>query len=212
MRNRWIGVIVGLVALAAAIWAYPQLPPRVATHWNIRGEADGYSGRFVGAFVMPLVILAVAGIARVLPKIDPKGRNYPKFHDTYWLLINGVLIVVGVLHLAVLGNAVGAPVPIQRVIPFALGFLFVVVGNYLGRVQPNWFLGIRTPWTLSSDTVWRKTHRLGAWVFVIAGLLFMASAFVPAARGGAPLVVVIIGLVMVPVFYSLYLWLRERAS
>lgn len=212
MRNRWIGVIVGLVALAAAIWAYPQLPPRVATHWNIRGEADGYSGRFVGAFVMPLVILAVAGIARVLPKIDPKGRNYPKFHDTYWLLINGVLIVVGVLHLAVLGNAVGAPVPIQRVIPFALGFLFVVVGNYLGRVQPNWFLGIRTPWTLSSDTVWRKTHRLGAWVFVIAGLLFMASAFGPAARGGAPLVVVIIGLVMVPVFYSLYLWLRERAS
>jgi immunity protein, SdpI family len=212
VRNRWIGVIVGLVALAAAIWAYPQLPPRVATHWNIRGEADGYSGRFVGAFVMPLVILAVAGIARVLPRIDPKGKNYPKFHDTYWLLINGVLIVLGVLHLAVLGNAIGAPVPIQRVIPIALGFLFIVVGNYLGRVQPNWFLGIRTPWTLSSDTVWRKTHRLGAWVFVIAGLLFMASAFMPAARGGVPLVAVIVGLLMVPVFYSLYLWLRERAS
>jgi uncharacterized membrane protein len=212
VRNRWIGIIVGAVTLAAAIWAYPQLPPRMPTHWNFHGEADGYSGRFVGAFVMPLAILALAGIAHVLPRIDPKGKNYPKFHDTYWLLINGILIFMGVMCLAVLGNAIGAPVPIQRVMPIALGFLFIVIGNYLGRVQPNWFLGIRTPWTLSSDTVWRKTHRLGAWVFVIAGLLFMGSAFVPGGRGAVPLAVIVIGLVLVPVLYSLYLWMRERAS
>jgi uncharacterized membrane protein len=210
VRNRWIGIIVGAVTLAAAIWAYPQLPPRMATHWNIHGQADGYSGRFVGAFVMPLAILALAGIAHILPKIDPKGRNYPKFHDTYWLLINGIVIFMGVMYLAVLGNAIGAPVPIQRVLPIALGFLFIVIGNYLGRVQPNWFLGIRTPWTLSSDTVWRKTHRLGAWVFVIAGALFIVSAFVPGGRGAVPLAVVIVGLVLVPVLYSLYLWMRER--
>jgi len=212
VRNRWIGVIVATVAFAAAIWAYPQLPPRVATHWNIRGEVDGYSGRFAAAFIIPLAILVLAGVAHVLPKIDPKRANYPKFLDTYWLLINGILIFMGAIYLAVLGNAIGAPVPIQRVIPIALGFLFIIIGNYLGRVQPNWFLGIRTPWTLSSDTVWRKTHRLGAWVFVIAGVLFMASAFVPGARGAVPLAVIIMGLVLVPVVYSLYLWMRERAS
>jgi len=212
VRNRWIGVIVGAGALAAAIWAYPQLPPRIPSHWNIHGEVDGYAGRFVGAFVMPLVILAVAGIAHVLPKIDPKGQNYPKFHDTYWLLINGILIFMGVMYLAVIGNAIGAPIPVQQVLPAALGFLFIILGNYLGRVQPNWFLGIRTPWTLSSDTVWRKTHRLGAWVFVIAGILFIVSAFVPGARSGVPLAAIIVGLVMVPVLYSLYLWMRERAS
>jgi uncharacterized membrane protein len=212
VRNRWIGVIVAAVALGAAVWAYPHLPPRVATHWNFRGEADGYSGRFVAAFVMPLAILGLTGLAHVLPRIDPKHANYPKFLDTYWLLINGILIFMGVVSLAVLGNAIGAPVPIQRVMPVALGFLFIVIGNYLGRVQPNWFLGIRTPWTLSSDTVWRKTHRLGAWVFVIAGVLFMASALVPDARGAVPLAVIIVGLVMIPVVYSLYLWMRERAS
>jgi uncharacterized membrane protein len=212
MRNRWIGLIVAGIALAAAIWAYPQLPPRVATHWNFRGEADGYSGRFVAAFVFPLAILLFAGLAHVFPKIDPKGKNYPKFDDTYWLLINGVLIFAGVMHLALLGNAIGAPVSIRRVMPVALGFLFIVVGNYLSRVQPNWFLGIRTPWTLSSDTVWRKTHRLGGRVFVIAGVLFMASALVPRARDAVPLAVVIIVLVMTPVLYSLYLWMRERSS
>jgi uncharacterized membrane protein len=212
VRNRWIGVVVAAITLAAAIWAYPQLPPRIPSHWNFRGEVDGYSGRFVGAFVIPLAILALAGIAHVLPRIDPKRANYPKFLDTYWLLINGILIFMGALYLAVIGNALGAPVPIQRVVPIALGFLFIIIGNYLGRVQPNWFLGIRTPWTLSSDTVWRKTHRLGAWVFVIAGVLFIASAFVPGTRGAVPLAVIIMGLVLVPVVYSLYLWMRERAS
>jgi len=212
VRNRWIGLIVAAITLAAAIWAYPRLPPRVPSHWNIRGEVDGYSGRFVAAFVFPLAILALAGLAHVLPKIDPKGKNYLKFNDTYWLLINGILIFMGVVNLAVLGNAIGAPVPIQRVMPIALGFLFVVIGNYLGRVQPNWFIGIRTPWTLSSDTVWRKTHRLGAWVFVIAGILFMGSAFVPSARGMVPLAVVIMVLVLTPVLYSLYLGMRERSS
>ena len=182
----------------------------VAAPWSLRGEADGYSGRLAGAFLMPLAILALAGLAHVLPKIDPKRADYPKFLDTYWLLINGILIFMGVAYLAVLGNAIGAPVPIQRVMPVALGFLFIIIGNYLGRVQPNWFLGIRTPWTLSSDTVWRKTHRLGAWVFVLAGLLFMASAFMPAVRGGVPLAVSLIGLVLIPVVYSLYLWMRER--
>lgn len=123
MRNRWIGLIVAGIALAAAIWAYPQLPPRVATHWNFRGEADGYSGRFVAAFVFPLAILLLAGLAHVFPKIDPKGKNYPKFDDTYWLLINGVLIFAGVMHLALLGNAIGAPVSIRRGDARRLGLL-----------------------------------------------------------------------------------------
>jgi uncharacterized membrane protein len=212
VRNRWIGLIVAAIALAVAVWAYPQLPPRVPSHWNIRGEVDGYAGRFVAAFVFPLAILLIAGLVHVFPKIDPKGANYPKFNDTYWLLINGILIFMGVVYLAVIGNALGAPIPIQRVMPVALGFLFIVLGNYLGRVQPNWFLGIRTPWTLSSDTVWRKTHRLGAWVFVIAGVLFIASALVPTVRSGVPLAVIILVLVMTPVLYSLYLWMRERSS
>ena len=211
MRNRWIGFVVAATALAAAVWAYPHLPPRVATHWNIRGEADGYSGRLVAAFVFPMAILGLAALVQILPKIDPKGKNYAKFDDTYWLLFNGVLVFMGVIYLAMIANAIGAPVPIRRVIPVAVGFLFLIVGNYLRRVQPNWFLGIRTPWTLSSDVVWRKTHRLGSWLFVLVGFIFIASALLPSATLGVPFAVVIMGLVLTPVLYSLYLWMRERS-
>jgi uncharacterized membrane protein len=204
--------VVAAISLAAGIWAYPRLPAEVATHWNFRGEPDGYSGRFVAAFVFPAAILVLAGLAWVLPKIDPRGRNYLKFHDTYWLLINGILLFMGFAHLMVLAAGAGYAVRIQTVMPIAVGFLFVVIGNYLARVQPNWFVGIRTPWTLSSDTVWRKTHRLGAWVFVIAGLLFMAMPFVPGAAGTIPFAVVVVGLILTPIVYSFYLWMRERSS
>jgi uncharacterized membrane protein len=212
VRNRWIGLVVAAISLAAGIWAFPRLPAEVATHWNFRGEPDGYSSRFVAAFVFPLAILVLAGLAWALPKIDPKGRDYLKFHDTYWLLINGILIFMGFAHLMVLAAGVGLAVRIQTVMPIAVGFLFVVIGNYLARVQPNWFVGIRTPWTLSSDTVWRKTHRLGAWVFVIAGLVFMAMPFVPGAAGTVPFALVVVGLILTPIVYSFYLWMRERSS
>ena len=212
MRNRWLGFIVAAIAIGVAIWAYPQLPPRVATHWNIRGEADGYSSPLMAAAIFPIVILVMAVVVHILPRIDPKGRNYPKFHGTYWLLMNGVLVFMGIMHAAIMASAVGLPVPMRQVIPLALGFLFIVVGNYLGRVEPNWFLGIRTPWTLSSDTVWRKTHRLGAWAFVAGGVFFMASAFVPIARSSALLGPTVAIVVLVPVLYSLYLWKQEQSS
>lgn len=212
MKRRWLGFVIVAVVLTAGIWAYPQLPARVATHWNLRGGPDGYSSRFVAAFVFPLALLALVGLAQILPRIYSKGRNYAKFQDTYWLLINGIVIVAGVMCVAILANGAGAPVSMRRVTPAALGFLFVVVGIYLGRVEPNWFLGFRTPWTLSSDTVWRKTHRLGGWLFVVAGLFFMASAALPDVFFGVPLLVAIAVLVGTPILYSLYLWWQEKRS
>lgn len=212
MRSRWLGFVIGLVVLVVAIWAYPQLPPRVPSHWNFRGEVDGYSARWVAAFVLPAAIFVMTGLMHLFPKIDPRGPNYAKFPDTYWFLMNGILLFMGFMSLAVLANGLGAPVPIGRVAPIGVGFLFVVIGNYLGRVQPNWFLGIRTPWTLSSDTVWRKTHRVGGRLFVLGGLLLMAAAFLPGVRAVIVFIVTMVVVAVVPLVYSFILWKRERAS
>lgn len=212
MRNRWLGFVVVLLVLAVGWWAYPHLPPRVPTHWNFRGEVDGYSSRFVATFVFPMVMLGLAALFQVLPKIDPRRRNYAKFSGTYWLIVNGILIFCGLVQALVLANGLGAPVSMGRILPIGVGFLMMVIGNVLGRVQPNWFVGIRTPWTLSSDEIWRKTHRLGGRLFVAGGILLMLSALVRGAFG-VPLIAALIAvLVLIPVLYSLYLWMRERST
>ncbi|MBI2401987.1 MAG: SdpI family protein [Gemmatimonadetes bacterium] len=212
MRSRWLGYIVAALAAAASAWAYPRLPPRVAIHWSLSGQPDGYGSKLLAAVLLPLMILAMRGLLSVLPRIDPKGENYPKFASTYWLIFNGVIVFFGVIHLAVLAYGLGAPVRMDRVVAAGVGVLLIVIGNYITRVEPNWFIGIRTPWTLSSDRVWRRTHRVGGWILVTGGALVVLSLFVPAGAA-LPILIATIALVaVVPVVLSYLWWRRERAG
>jgi len=105
----------------------------------------------------------------VLPKVDPRRENYAKFLDSYWLIANAILVFTGVAHALIIANGLGYTVQVDRLLPVGVGLLLAFLGNYLTRVEPNWFIGVRTPWTLSSDAVWRKVHRTAGWLFVIAG-------------------------------------------
>ncbi|MBI3982507.1 MAG: SdpI family protein [Gemmatimonadetes bacterium] len=209
MRSRWFGYVVAVVAAALSVWAYPQLPPEVATHWNVRGEPDGFSSRFWAVTALPAGILALRGVVAILPSIDPKGANYPKFVETYRLIFNGVLGFMLLVHVVIMANGVGYPVRVDRITVGGIGLLLVLIGNYLGRVEPNWFVGIRTPWTLSSDRVWRRTHRLGAWILVAGGSAIVLTVFLPAAT--MPIVIGLLAVVaVVPVVVSYLLWKREQ--
>lgn len=212
MRSRWLGFVVAALAAAVSAWAYPQLPPRVATHWGLSGQPDGYSSKLVAVVALPLLILGMRGLVSVLPRIDPKGENYQKFASTYFLIFNGVIVFLGVLHLAILGYGLGAPVRMDRVVAAGVGVLFMVIGNYLTRVEPNWFVGIRTPWTLSSERVWHRTHRVGGWILAAGGFLVVLTLFVPAGAA-LPIILTTVALVaVVPVVLSYLLWRRERAT
>jgi uncharacterized membrane protein len=210
MRSRWFGLVVAVLAAGISIWAYPHLPETIVTHWNLRGVPDGYSSRFWALALMPLVMLGMTGLLTVLPKIDPRRENYAKFIDSYWLIANAILVFMGVAHVLVLANGMGYLVQVDRLLPLGVGLLFAFLGNYLTRIEPNWFIGIRTPWTLSSDAVWRKTHRTGGWLFVIGGIVIATGAFAP--RGALlPLyVATLIVVVGIPVVQSYVLWKRER--
>ena len=200
MRNRWLGFVVAAVALALGVWAWPRLPARVPTHWNIHGVPDWYSSRLVAVLLMPGIVLALNGLFRILPLLDPRRVNYEKFQDTYWLIANALVIASGP----------GVPVAMARLMPVGIGLLFIVLGNSLARVQPTWFVGIRTPWTLSSDTVWRKTHRTGGFTFVIAGGVMITAAFVSGALVWVLLAAAAVLAVAVPVVQSYVLWRREQ--
>ena len=212
MRSRWFGLVIAALALIVSIWAYPQLPPTIATHWNVRGTADGFSGRATAVLIMPLVIIGLTGLFNVLPKLDPRRANYAKFIDTYWLIANAVILFILIGHGMIVATGLGVPVKIDRFMPIGVGLLFIVLGNFLTRVEPNWFIGIRTPWTLSSDTVWRKTHRTGGWLMVVGGFVLAASVFLPHGAFLPLLIAAILIVAVIPVVQSYVLWKREQSK
>jgi len=210
MRSRWFGLVIAAIAAGVSIWAYSQLPPTVATHWSLRGTPDGFSSRLVAVSIIPAVILVMTGLFTVLPRVDPRRENYAKFFDSYWLIANAILVFMGVAHVLILANGMGYTVQVDRLLPLGVGLLFAFLGNYLTRIEPNWFIGIRTPWTLSSDTVWRKTHRTGGWLFVIGGIVIAAGAFAPRGALLPLFVATLIVVAGIPVVQSYVLWKREQ--
>src|SRR5262249_2410823 len=142
MRSRWFGLVVALCSVAVTWWAWDQLPPHMATHWDASGHVNGDSSRAFGALFAPGLMGVLALLFQVLPRLDPRHRNYEKFIHTYWVIANSVVLFVGVVHVMVIGNAIGYPVAMSRVVPLGMGILFIALGNVLPRVEPNWFVGI----------------------------------------------------------------------
>jgi uncharacterized membrane protein len=210
MRSRWFGLVIAALAVALSVWAYPRLPATVATHWSLRGTPDGFSSRGWAVAIGPLMIVAITVLFNVLPKLDPRRENYATFLSSYWLIANAVIVFLLVAHAMILATGLGYSVRIDRLMPFGVGLLFIFLGNYLTRVEPNWFVGIRTPWTLSSNTVWRKTHRTGGGLMVIGGAVLAAGAFLPHGAFLPLLVTTLVIVAGIPIVMSYVLWRRER--
>ena len=210
MRSRWFGLVIAVLAAVISVWAYPRLPPTVATHWNLNGTPDGYSSRAWALSIIPIVLVAMTVVFNVLPKIDPRRENYAKFLSSYWLIANAVIVFLLVAHGMIIAAGLGFSVKVDRLMPLGVGLLFVFLGNYLTRVEPNWFIGIRTPWTLSSDTVWRRTHRTGGALMVIGGLILAISAFLPRPAFLVLFFATIVIVAVIPIVQSYVLWKREQ--
>lgn len=197
-------VCVALIVLVASLasWLYPILPDPVPTHWNLQGEVDGYMAKPWGVFAGPLIILGVWILLRVLPFVSPKGFRMESFFSVYRILLLATVSLEMLVVSAALLAAAGYSIGIVGFVSGLLGILFIVLGNYLGKVRRNFFLGIRTPWTLASEEVWQRTHRLAAWLFVLAGAVTLAGSLV--GWGGYVLLPAVLFAALVPVLYSLW--------
>lgn len=210
MRKLTPALLVLIAAAAFSFWAYPQLPAEVATHFDIQGDPDGWSSRLVAVVLMPAIALLLLGGFVLMPKIDPRRANYALFSPTYWAVANAALLLLLGMHVVVLGKAMGWNINMSRVVSIGIGGVFIVIGNLMSRVRPNWFMGIRTPWTLSSDTVWRKTHRFAGVAFLVAGLCFLASAFLNSAWTFYAAFGAAMAAALSSVVYSYIAWKREQ--
>lgn len=173
----WL-VIAGMFALAAISWS--GAPDRIPVHWNLDQQVDRYGGRFEGLLGIPLLTLGLYLLMLIVPRIDPGRANYPAFLGAFTTLRLALVVFMAALYAMIHLWIRGLEVGMNTVMPLLMGALFIVVGNLLGKLRPNWFIGIRTPWTLSSKDAWVRAHRLGGWVFIAGGLLFMVAGLVRA--------------------------------
>lgn len=208
--RKWYPAAIVAAAVAASLAAFGRMPERVPVHWDAAGNVDRYGSRLEGALLLPAVILLLAILIPVLPRIDPRRANYDKFRPTYHLVMNATLTLLLAIHLGALATGLGFAVPIGRLVPAGVGILFLVLGNALPRARPNWMFGIRTPWTLSNDRVWERTHRVGGYLMFGAGLAILLSALLPAGQASFA---ILIGAVVVvslgSVVYSYVAWRQE---
>lgn len=208
--RRWIPLLLIAATVLFSMVVYSRLPDPMVIHWNASGEPDGYGSRAFGTFLLPVVILFIWGMLLVIPRVDPRRANIAQFRGTYDLLVIAVVGVTCLLQVGILGSALGWPIQVGRLVPIAIGGLFMVLGALLPRFKSNFFFGIRTPWTLSSDAVWERTHRVGGVAMVAIGLLLIAAGVMGTAKwfyiaiGGAG------ALVMVVLVYSYLAWKSEQ--
>jgi uncharacterized membrane protein len=204
--RKWIPVLLVLAAVGASAAVYHTLPETIVIHWDLQGNPNGWSSRVVGAFAMPLVMVGVYAMMRFLPLVDPRRENYEKFQGTYEGLILTIMVFLLAIHIIVLRSAMGHPVAMQKVMPLSMGMLFIAIGNLLPRARSNFFVGIRTPWTLSSEKSWERTHRAGGYVFVLIGIMMAASVFMPIDMGWGVIGIIsgigVLGLIV----YSYSVW------
>ena len=201
---------VTLVLAAAVVGAalYDRLPDRVATHFDVHGRPDGFTGKLTAVVAEPATLALLGLVFFVLPRIAPKGFRLEPFLRVYEIIAVAVMAMIFLDMLLPLWLSLGHHVGADRAVTLSLGLLLIIVGNYLGKVTRNFFVGIRTPWTLASDEVWFRTHRLGGPLFVAGGAVILIAALAGGSHAMALTLTVIVTLALFLTVYSYVLYRR----
>jgi uncharacterized membrane protein len=202
-----------VVMLAISAWAWGQIPDdaQIPIHWGIDGQPDGFAPKAVGLLVPPFIALGLGALLAVVPMIEPRRENLRRSGGAYRVVWLGLLVLLLALHGAAVFAATGGSVDIAVLAAVAVGAMFLLIGNVLGKVRSNFMFGIRTPWTLTSDLAWNRTHRLAGRLMVALGLVIL-GATVLGMRGGVLFSIVGGGaatFVVAAFVYSYFVWRND---
>jgi uncharacterized membrane protein len=211
--TRWfyLSLLVTVAAFAGSWYVFEHrwndLPDRIPIHWNIHGQPDGFvpkTDAFSTFLLMPAIMAAIQVMTLVLPWLSPRHFKIEPFLNIYGYVMMVVTVLMGYIHAIMLGGSLVQELPVDRLMIGGLCFFFVLIGSVMGKVRRNFWMGVRTPWTLASEEVWDRTHRLTAWLFSAGGVSGMLIALL-----GLPLWLAFVGIIaaaLVPVLYSLVLY------
>ncbi len=200
-------ILLAVVGILFNFIAFFFLPDKVPLHFNLQGQPDRFGSKIAFSSIYGGVYLFILVLYLIIPAIDPK-RRLTLSQKGYNRIIFSLLIaflIFNLLHFLA-GRSKDLKVGLFNA---ALGILFILVGNYLPTIKPNYFVGIRTPWTLENEKVWKKTHRLGGWVFTLGGIIIALSALTPGKIRSWIMVLVIAFMAIVPLLYSYLYWAKK---
>jgi uncharacterized membrane protein len=201
-----IGLVIWTVIalqIIVAVYGFAVLPDTVPIHWGVNGQANGYGPKWIGTFLFPLISIGIYVLIRTLLVAGPRlgGReNMAANLQLVKIIQIGVLLFLLIVQLATTAQTLGVVFDMTTVIMLAFSVLFLFLGNYMGKIRRNFWMGIRTPWSLANAVVWERTHRLGGWLFVAVGLIGIPCSFIPSLR----LWGIIVPLIAVSIFLYIY--------
>ncbi|MHC5034903.1 MAG: SdpI family protein [Planctomycetota bacterium] len=170
-------IVAAMLVVSGGFWLKIPADQRVPVHWNLAGEPDRFGSKFEALLLIPLVAVGATVLFALLPLLEPRGLNLRRSAKAYAAVWMGVLGLLGIVHIWMAVNAAGGKASVPVVMVTSVGALLVWIGNYLPETRSNFFLGVKTPWTLSSDLSWNRTHRLAGKLFVLLGVGVVVLAF-----------------------------------
>jgi len=202
--------LILFATVALSFCSYPLLPDMVVSHWNFSGQANGWSSREFQVIFFPAFLFGLYLLLSLVPKFDPQAQRYLEFATVYRIIRNLILLMLFVVFVASTFANLGYTLNIGVIVASSVGLLMIALGNYFGKLKRNFFIGIRTPWTLSSENVWNKTHRLGSRLFIIWGLGLILSPWLNSSLAYIILFGGIIVMISWLMIYSYTLYKKEQ--
>ena len=194
------------IALILAIYFYPHSPSTMVTHWGFYGEPNGYSSKFFALFFMPILSVFLYLLFRFLPQTDPYQSNFKEFEKYFDIFINIFFVFLFYLYILTLVWNLVSPFNLTQFLTPAFALLFYYIGVLLTVSKRNFFVGIRNPWTMSSDSIWQKTHSLGGKLFKFVALLSLFGVILP----NLAIYFILIPIILVSLFLYLYSYFLSR--
>jgi len=198
MLKTWIVVAVAVILAVVGILIMPDTIP---THFGPSGEPDAWGSKFT-VLLYPAVLVLVTTLAVPMIKLDPKKENYERFNKYYYNFFFGFAVFFLMVESANIAIAMGADINVGSIICFVVGVLMFFVGNMMPKIKQNFFFGIKTPWALTDEENWFKTHRMGGKTFAVSGVAIMIAAFIPGESKVWVVLAMILVMTIIPFVYS----------
>lgn len=210
IRMSWRTELPQLLVIAAmfvaAIATLPTAPDRIPLGWDARGDVTRTADPLTGLLLVPTLAAVAYVLMALLPRVDPGRANYATFSSTYNVIRLALVLFLGAVYLLIHLALRGARVDPSLLVQLGVAVVLFVIGNVIGKVRPNWFVGVRTPWTLSSKTTWVRTHRLAGPVMIVTAFAFAASAVIRAPIALTAAVIIGVGGTLLLIVYSYLVW------